>query len=60
MIETNYKYQYKWIISVFTFSFLYGLFATFATTLDSIHFALSRANFTRKIMGIEKDINDIK
>lgn len=60
MIETNYKYQYKWIISFFTFSFFYGLLAAFATTLDSIRFALSRANFIRKIMEIEKDINDTK
>jgi len=60
MIETGYKNQNKWIISVFTFSFLYGLFAAFTTTLDSIRFALTRANFVRKLIELEKEINNDK
>jgi len=60
IIEIGHKYQHKWIISVFTFTFLYGLFAALATTLDSIRFALSRVSFLKKITEIEKEINNNK
>lgn len=60
MIEMEYKYQQKWIIAIFTFSFLYGLFAALATTLDSIRFALSRVSFLKRITDIAKEINNEK